>query len=114
MGDFDNYPMAPLFDAPPRLGEIDAERTGFFARAVSEQRPSLADPPLGRLERSHDRAWQVHREYASLARQVARIDAAVVRFSPPSAEREADTHAGSIGPPLLERAEQVLEVDPPR
>ena len=51
---------------------------------------------------------QVDREDASLIRQVARIDPAIVRFDAPSAEGEAKTQAGSIGASLLERAEQFV------
>ena len=53
---------------------------------------------------------QVNREDASLIRQVARIDPAIVRLDAPSAECEAEAHAGSIGASLLERAEQFVHV----
>src|SRR4030095_4321474 len=53
---------------------------------------------------------QVDGEHASSPRQVARIDPALVRFSPPSAEGEAKTDAGSIGAALLERAKQLVDI----
>jgi hypothetical protein len=54
----------------------------------------------------HWEAWQVDGKDASLVRQVARIESAVIRFDSPSAEGEAKTQAGSIGASLLERPEQ--------
>ena len=71
---------------------------------------------LGAASRLNDRDggnWQprqVDGEDASLTRQVARIDPAIVRFDAPSAEGEAKAQAGSIGAALLERAEQLVDV----
>ena len=42
--------------------------------------------------------------------KVARVDPAVVRVGAPSAEREAEAQARSVGAALLERAEQVVDV----
>ncbi len=53
---------------------------------------------------------QVDAKDASHIREVARINPAMVRFNPPSAEGEAKTQAGSIGAPLLEWAEQLVDV----
>ena len=53
---------------------------------------------------------QVDGEDASHAREVARIDAAMVRFRGPPAEGEAKSEARAIGAALLERAEQVVDV----
>jgi hypothetical protein len=53
---------------------------------------------------------QVDGEHASSPGQVARVDPPLVRFSPPSAEDEANTDAGSIGAALLERAKQLLHI----
>jgi len=53
---------------------------------------------------------QVDGENAPLTRKVARIDPAIVRFSAPSAEGETQTHAGSIGAALLERAKELVDI----
>ena len=50
---------------------------------------------------------QVDGEHASPARQIARIDPAIVRPSAPSAEGETKTHVGSIGAALLEWAAEI-------
>jgi hypothetical protein len=53
---------------------------------------------------------QVDGENAALTREVARINPAIVRFSAPSAEGETQTHAGSIGAALLERAKELVDI----
>ena len=50
---------------------------------------------------------QVDGEDASFAGQRARIDSAVVSFDAPSAERETQAQARSIGASLFERAEEI-------
>jgi hypothetical protein len=66
-----------------------------------------------RLNNVDGRHWDprhVDGEHASPARKVARIDPAIVRFSAPSAERETETQAGSIGAALLERAKELVDL----
>ena len=55
-------------------------------------------------------ARQVDGEDTPAARQVARVDPAVVGFSAPSAEGETQTHPGSVGAALLERSKDLVDI----
>jgi len=55
-------------------------------------------------------ARQVEREDASTIGKGACVDPAVVRVGAPSAERETQAQTASIGPTLLERAEQLIDL----
>src|SRR4029453_17854584 len=74
---------------------------------------SLRRVGASRLDDCHGWNWeprQVDDEDASLVRQVASIDPAIVRFDAPSAQGKAEANTGSIGAALLERAEQFVVV----
>ena len=59
-------------------------------------------------ERGNVAPRQVDGKDASRIRQIACVDATIVCFSAPSAEREPKTQAGSIRASLIERSEQWL------
>jgi len=89
---------------PPSLG-IDSGVLARRAREVLRAASSLND---GDGRNRHPR--QVDGEHASPARQVARIDPAIVGFSAPSAKGETKAHAASIGAALLERAKELVDI----
>jgi len=59
------------------------------------------------LRRQELAAAAGRRQKRIFTRKVPRIDPTVVRFSPRSAKRKTNTHAGSIGAALLERAKEL-------
>lgn len=54
-------------------------------------------------------AGKINHEHTAVIGQAARRDAAAVDFSAPPAHREPQTQPGSIGAPLFERLEQVID-----
>ena len=89
-----------------KKGSASARALDVHSRASVAARASSLN---GREGRKRD-PRQVDAEDASPVRKVAGIDPAIVRFDAHAAEGEAKAHAGSIGPPLLERAKQLVDI----
>src|SRR4029079_16039303 len=97
--------VADLSDLAYSGTDADLVRTACHERSIARKLETLIAVLVGTLGLNDyvGGNWlprQVDGEHASSPRQVARIDPALVRFSPPSAEGEAKTDAGSIGATL--------------
>ncbi len=80
------------------------------AERTSERAVEVFKGYLGGRQVRQRTPRKVDGEDASFVRQVAGRNPAVVRLSGPSAERQPETQAGSIGASLLERPEQVARI----
>jgi hypothetical protein len=80
--------------------------------AIPPRRPTgiLRTQHAANRDGGHRDPRKVDGKHASFAGDVPTIDPAVMSFDGPSAERETEAQAGSIGSALLERAEQFVNI----